>query len=131
MGWLGAVLSLLSAACVWLQASLIDPLNDPLLAPPTGQPYGAPEPMSCFGAFRLFLTRALQRVRLILRGRSEHKAAQTAEHQFWKGPADVSWSLATLTAVRNSGSLNAKAAGWAAGSALLSVTAVLVSLCAK
>jgi hypothetical protein len=38
MSWLNAVLSLLSAgcaaraACLWLQASLIDPLDDPLLA---------------------------------------------------------------------------------------------------
>jgi hypothetical protein len=136
MGWLSTVLSLLSAgcaargACLWLRASLIDPLDDPLLAPPSAQLIVAPEPMSCRGALRLFLTRALRRLRL--RGRSdEPKATEPADRQFGEGPTSDSWSLATLAAVRKSGPLNAKAAGWAAGSALLSVAAVLATLCAK
>jgi hypothetical protein len=132
MSWLSAVLSLLSAgcaaraACLWLQASLIDPLDDPLLAP-SSLLSGAAESMSCFAASHLFLTRALQRVRLRLRGRLDEPKAVEFPNPFWE-PTETSWALATLAAVRKSGSLNAKAAGWAAGAALLSLAAVLASL---
>jgi hypothetical protein len=127
MSWLNAILSLLSAgcaaraACLWLQASLIDPLDDPLLAP-SSPLSGAAEPMSCFVASRLFLTRALQRVfRLRLRGRSDEPTAAEPLESFLGadgyllGPCHPCGSQKVRVAERESGRMGGRSCSLVGG----------------